>query len=163
TPQTIVAASVEGWRYAGVSKVKGDDWKKMGFNDSDWKTVKAPVGYGSPELDNRKGTTVPDQGNVFFRREIDLPAEMLSQKGVSFRLMVASDDSAEVYVNGDQVDNDPDEKHRPAYWNREVDLGPKVFKPGKNVIAVKVRNRDGSSVLYFDLELTALVPVAPKK
>jgi hypothetical protein len=100
---------------------------------------------------------------VLFRRVIDIPAEMLAQKGTSFRLLVASDNSAEVYVNGDLLDDDPEADHEFKYWNREVDLGAKLFKPGKNVIAVRVRNTEGSSDLFFDMELSALVPVAPKK
>jgi hypothetical protein len=44
-----------------------------------------------------------------------------------------------------------------------VDLGAKLFKPGKNVIGVRVPLTDGSSDLFLDLELSALVPVAPKK
>ena len=47
-------------------------------------------------------------------------------------------------------------------------LGPtrnvptKLLRPGRNVVAVYVRNRQGSSDLYLDMELSTVVPV-PKK
>jgi len=40
-----------------------------------------------------------------------------------------------------------------------VELQPKLFKPGRNVIAVRVKNKQGSSDLYLDLELTAQIPL----
>jgi hypothetical protein len=48
------------------------------------------------------------------------------------------------------------------YWNRDVELKSGLLKPGKNVIAVMVNNTSGSSDLYFDMEITALVS-QPKK
>src|SRR5207248_3305075 len=55
--------------------------------------------------------------------------------------------------------------HEFAYWNREVEAPAKVLKAGKNVIAAYVRNHQGSSDIYLDVEVTAQVPLppAPKK
>ena len=39
--------------------------------------------------------------------ECEVPAELFQQKGVTFRLCVASDDHAVVYLNGHLVDRDP--------------------------------------------------------
>jgi hypothetical protein len=74
-----------------------------------------------------------------------------------FSLEVASDNSAEVYINGQLVDKD-EEDHEFAYWNRTVPAPAKLLRPGRNVVAVLVHNSSGSSDLYFDLALTARVP-----
>ena len=97
-----------------------------------------------------------------FRREFNVPAELLQQKGVVFRLSVASDDSATVYLNGTLVDQDPEPDHEFAYWNREVDLKPQQLRPGRNVVAALVKNGPSSSDLYLDMEISAQVPL-PKK
>ena len=82
-----------------------------------------------------------------------------------FHIGVASDDTASVYVNGKLVDKDPEDDHEFSYWNRDVELPPKAFKPGRNLIAVLVKNKKGSSDMYMDLELTAQIPIPrpPKK
>jgi hypothetical protein len=72
---------------------------------------------------------------------------------------VASDDSAIVYVNGVLVDQDPEEDHEFRYWNRDVAVPAKHFKPGRNVLAVLVKNKPGSSDLYLDMEVSARVPI----
>jgi hypothetical protein len=48
--------------------------------------------------------------------------------------------------------------HEFAYWNREVTLEPGQLQPGKNVLAVRVSNASGSSDLYLDAAVIALVP-----
>jgi hypothetical protein len=162
--QPLLAASADDWRYLAQAKVKGDTWRQPSFDDGKWTRGKAPLGYGEEEISKRRGTTVADQGqNVLFRRSFDLPGDLLSQKGVVFRLHVASDNSAEVYINGEPADLDPEADHEFSYWNRDLDVPAKLLKSGKNVIAVRVKNTDGSSDLFFDLELIAQVPNPPQK
>jgi len=157
----LLPASSGPWRFIAASKAgaTGGRWIEPTFNDSKWSQGKAPIGYGEDEIVTRKGTLIDEKGQEFlFRRSVEIPAELLEKKGVAFRLSVASDDSATVYVNGVAVDKD-DADHEFAYWNRDVELAPKVFKPGKNMIAVLVRNKAASSDLYMDMELVAMVPV----
>jgi hypothetical protein len=166
---TLLQASSPDWKYLpakGVTDAVGDKWRAADFDDSKWKTGKAPVGYGEDEIAKRKGTTVAEQGVPFvFRRVIDIPSDLLSAKGVTFTFKVASDDSADLYVNGELVDHDPELDHEFAYWNREAEAPAKILKAGKNVIAVYVRNHQGSSDIYLDVEVAAQVPLppAPKK
>jgi hypothetical protein len=89
---------------------------------------------------------------------------LLKAKGVSFRLAVASDDSAEVYLNGKLVSKDEGD-HEFSYWNQEEAVPPGVLRPGRNVLAVRVSNGEGSSDLYLDAALTAQLPTpaAPAK
>jgi hypothetical protein len=161
----LIPAGADRWRFlpaAAVAK-EGENWAQHGFDHASWRTGKAPIGYGEDEIARRKGTTVAEHGQDFvFRRSVEVPAELLAEKGVTFRLAVASDDNAVVYLNGVVVDRDPVDDHEFAYWNREVEIPPKHFRPGRNIIAVRVKNHQGSSDLYLDLELTATVPL-PRK
>ncbi len=157
----LVAESAEGWKYLAASQSKGDAWRAASFDDGKWKTAKAPFGYGEEEIQRRRGTQLDLTGqNVLFRRTFELPADLVNQKGVTFQLAVASDDSADVFINGERADQDPEADHELQYWNREIDVDPKLFKPGKNVVAVLVKNKDGSSDLFMDLKLSASVPMA---
>ncbi|HEX3147452.1 MAG TPA: YdjY domain-containing protein [Gemmataceae bacterium] len=164
----LMAASTGPWKYISVKKAgaTGGKWIEPTFDDSKWSAGKAPIGYGEEEIDKRKGTTIKEEGQDFlFRRQVEVPAELLEHKGVIFRIGVASDDTASVFVNGKLVDKDPEEDHEFAYWNREAEVPIKVLKPGRNLIAVLVKNKQGSSDLYMDLELIAQypLPAAPKK
>jgi hypothetical protein len=163
----LLAESSPGWKFlpAKLAAAAGNRWQAFDFDDSGWRSGKAPVGYGEPEIIKRSGTVITDQGQtVLFRKTFDVPPEWLQKKDVTFRLCVASDDSATVYLNGQLADQDPEADHEFAYWNREVELKLSQLRPGRNVLAVEVRNRPGSSDLYLDIEVTAQIPVvAPKK
>jgi hypothetical protein len=153
----LLAESTPGWKFLPAAKVAplGSRWTAYEFDDKDWRTGKAPVGYGEDEIIRRKGTVVAEQGVSFvFRREFQMPEELLARKGVTFRLCVASDDSAVVYMNGVLVDQDPVADHEFAYWNRDVEVAAKHFRPGRNVVAAYVRNHQGSSDIYLDMEIS---------
>ncbi len=163
----LVKASSAGWRFLPAAHVssKGDAWKQPEFDDSSWRTGKAPIGYGEDEIGRRNGSLVAERGQAFvFRRAFDLPPELLTLKGVTVRLNVASDDSADVFLNGKLVDQDPQGDHEFTYWNRDVELTAEQLKSGRNVLAVQVKNRATSSDLFMDLQLSAEIAIAkPKK
>ena len=164
----LLAQSTAGWKFLPAKDVAalGDRWREPSFDDKGWRTGKAPVGYGQDEIAKRKGTIVKEEGVPFvFRRQLEVQADLLNHKGVTFHMGVASDDSALVYVNGTLVDRDPVEDHDFKYWNREIEIQPKHFKAGRNVIAVFVKNHKGSHDIYLDMELTAqfALPAQPLK
>ncbi len=157
---TLVGESTPGWKFLPKAQVKGEDWIKPDFDEKGWRDGKAPIGYGEDELAKRKGTIVKEEGVPFvFRRAFDVPKDLLDQKGVAFKLNIASDDSADVYLNGQLVDHDPDADHEFAYWNRYVDIPLKLVKPGRNVVAALVRNHLGSSDIYLDMVIFGDVPI----
>jgi hypothetical protein len=160
---TLLAESSPGWRFIPAQSAGniGNRWQQPDFNDSTWRTGKAPIGYGEEELTKRQGTLIAEQGQPFyFRRTLEVASDLLKQKDVVFHLSVASDDSADVWINGQLADQEPPETdHEFAYWNRDVDIPTKLLKPGRNVIAVVVRNHQGSSDLYLDMEITAQIPI----
>jgi hypothetical protein len=161
----LLGQSAAGWKFLPAKDVTsvGDRWREPGFDDRGWRTGKAPIGYGQDEIAKRKGTIVKEEGVPFvFRRELEVPADLLNHKGVTFHLGVASDDSAFVYLNGTLVDKDPVEDHDFAYWNRDIELQSKQFKAGRNLIAVFVKNHRGSHDIYLDIELSAQYPLPPQ-
>jgi hypothetical protein len=148
------------WKFLPAAQVKAADWQAPGFEDKSWRQGKTPIGYGEEEIGKRSGTTIAEVGVPFlFRRAFEVPADLLKHKGVTFRLCVASDDSAIVYLNGQEIDKDPEEDHEFQYWNRDIEIPLERLRAGHNVLAVLVKNHIGSSDLYFDLELTADVPI----
>lgn len=94
---------------------------------------------------------------MYARRAFDVPAELFKTEGMTFRLRVASDNSAAVYLNGQAADQEVAD-HEFSYWNRDVVIPAALLRPGKNVVAVGVYNTSGSSDAYLDLSLTAEVP-----
>ncbi len=162
----LLSASAKGWKFLPASmlpKDSGEAWTQAAFNDSTWRVGAAPIGYGEEEIARRKGTLIGEKGEDFvFRRWVDVPHELLTQKNASFRLSIASDDNAKVYLNGLLVDADPEDDHEFAYWNREIELPLKSLKPGLNLIAARVKNKSGSSDLYFDAELSVNIPIVKK-
>jgi hypothetical protein len=154
----LLAQSTAGWKFLPAAKVAGlgNRWTAYEFADQGWRSGKAPVGYGEDEILRRKGTVVAEKGVPFvFRRDFTVPEELLRHKGVTFRVCVASDDSALVYLNGVLVDRDPQEDHEFAYWNRDIEVAARHFRPGRNVIAAYVKNHQGSSDIYLDMEISA--------
>jgi hypothetical protein len=160
----LMKESTAGWRFLPAKQVKGNDWVQPNFDDSKWRQGKAPVGYGEEEIRKRGGTEIAEKGQDFvFRRVVEVPAELLGQKDAVFRLGIASDDHAVVYLNGQLADKDPVDDHEFAYWNREVELPVKNLRPGRNVIAALVKNKPMSSDLYLDMEFVVQVPLPKKK
>src|SRR5205085_9606357 len=87
----LLAQSTVGWKFLPARDVAalGDRWRESGFDDKGWRTGKAPIGYGQAEIAKRKGTLVKEQGVPFvFRRELEVPADLLNQKGGAIRLGV---------------------------------------------------------------------------
>lgn len=157
----VLPASSPDWRFVPAATVNnlGTRWIEPKFDDSAWRKGKAPIGYGEDEIGKRGGTRIAEKGQaIVFRRAFDVPPALLKLKGVTFHLGVASDDSATVYLNGSPADADPMPDHEFAYWNRDIELRPGQLRPGRNVVAVLVKNTPMSSDLYLDVEVSALVP-----
>lgn len=162
----LLAESGQGWRFLPEARLndKSLRWTQLDFDDKTWFSGKAPLGYGEEEIAKRKGTVINEKGkNILFRKTFNVTPELLNVKGALIRLSVASDDNAIVWLNGREVDRDPTPDHEFAYWNREVDLSSGLFKAGPNVVAVQVKNGPSSSDLFFDLDISVMVPLPKKK
>ena len=157
---SVVAASSDGWKFIAAAGIQGDAWTRSAFDDSKWTSGKTPLGYGEPSIAEKKGTTIDVQGQpVLFRRKFSVGQELIDAKS-RFKLLVASDDSATVWINGQQVDKE-DVDHEPVYWNRMIEIAAGALQKDGNLVAVRVNNKAGSSDIFLDLQLETLAAAAP--
>jgi hypothetical protein len=163
TVQVVLAAESEGWRFVTASSVQGDAWLEAEFDDAPWSQGKAPLGYGEPVIGDKKGTALELKGeNILLRRTFEADEKVageLAAGKAKLRLRVASDNSAIVWLNGQEVDRDTD-NHEAAYWNRTVEVPSGALAKGRNVVAVLLHNNQGSSDAVLDLQLEVVAPVA---
>ncbi len=153
----VIAQSTAGWKFTAASAIKGEDWLKVAFDDGKWTAGKTPIGYGEPSIAQKKGTTLSLQGQpVLFRRKFAVDKKLIDSKS-KFRLQVASDNSATVWINGKQVDKE-DGDHEATYWNRTVEIAAGLLKQDGNVVSVLVNNQQGSSDIFLDLHLESTGP-----
>jgi serine/threonine-protein kinase len=160
----LLPASAPGWRFVQAADVAGSDdrWRRLDFDDSLWRTGKAPLGHGSAgelkAIADRQGTVIPEKGVPFvFRQVFEVPADLVKSNHL-LRLNVASDNCATIWLNGEVADSEPMVSHEFRYWNRQVTVATRLLRPGRNICAVLVENNKGSSDIYFDLELSAILP-----
>jgi hypothetical protein len=155
-----------GWKFVPAVVVANleNRWITPEYDDSRWRTGKAPIGYGEEEINTRAGTGIDERGQAFvFRRAVDIPAALLGKKETKFQVSVAADNCAHVWVNGASVLDEGEDDHEFSYWNQVVDVEAKLLTPGRNVIAVYVPNGAESSDLYLDLQFIAETPLPSKQ
>ena len=105
-------------------------WSDPSFDSTDWKSMDLPGLW--------EGRGLPDfNGIVWFRREVTLPAAW-DGKPVQVSLG-AVDDYDTTFLNGKEIGHQED-------WNalRRYNVNAGVAKAGKNVIAVRVFDRQGA-------------------
>lgn len=103
---------------------KGQNWAATDLDDSDWKAVTIPGGFG--ELG------VPDTPSVcYFRKNITLPDPLPTGPAVIHLGVIEKMDTT--YVNGHWVGASAWVENPRAYT-----IGTGILKPGKNVVTVRV-------------------------
>lgn len=107
-------------------------WASATLNDSEWKTMNMPGDWewsGLPTLD----------GVVWFRQDVVIPDGSTSQKMTLYIDSVADNDST--FVNGQLIGSTKGGKAR-AYA-----IPDGLLKPGRNVVAIRVTDTNGSGGL----------------
>ena len=93
------------WRYLDGKAVPGEEWTAPGFDDSEWKKGKAPLGYGKDDVETRI-LFGDDPGNkpltAYFRATFQAPPKG-ENEFTKLGLMVSYDDGVSVYLNGEEV------------------------------------------------------------
>jgi hypothetical protein len=167
TGATLVVAGAD-WRYLDDGSDQGTAWRAPGFDDSDWQSGPAQLGYG----DGDEATVVsfgPDANakfiTTYFRHTFDATDASLYD---GLTLSVLRDDGVVVYLNGTEVfrSNMPggaigytttaltaiggaDEL---AYHSAALDAS--LMLDGTNVLAVEIHQANStSSDISFDLSL----------
>lgn len=155
------------WKYLDNGTDPGDDWSGIDFDDADWRSGEAQLGYG----DGDEKTTISFGGNAsskyptsYFRTSFLVRDSAFS--AISLRLLV--DDGAIVYVNGNEIARvrmSVGEPSKDVFASRGATDGifetfhltSGILSEGMNTIAVEVHQVNaGSSDLSFDMELTGV-------
>jgi hypothetical protein len=165
-------AFADNWSYLDNGTDQGSAWTERTFNDSNWSSGNAPLGYG----DGDETTVVGFGGDLdakfittYFRNEFNVAD---ASAIASLSLALFRDDGAAVYLNGvelardnlaananydtlalDQADNDGDTQ---LSFNIDLDTLPAgTLVNGFNAVAVEVHQAaDDSSDVSFELSLT---------
>ncbi|WP_426330177.1 sialate O-acetylesterase [Pedobacter sp. R-06] len=126
--------SITDWHLKNKTEDKGykdgsADWASQEFNDGSWKTVTIPTMFEKFGFANTFGV-------IWFRKEIDVPEDLIGKDAV---LKLGNvDDEDETFINGTKIG---------GYANREKSrehtVASKLIKAGKNIIAVRVINWNG--------------------
>jgi LysM repeat protein len=169
----LVPRGHDGWRYWDQSDDPGAEWSEPDFDDSQWPTGAAPLGYGDPHI--KKEIAFGGDANkknlvAFFRHTFAIAEGEAPEAAVG---AVMCDDAAAVYINGKEVfrhnlkagDLDLTTLSENAVSGdveqqfHQFIVEPGVFREGENVVAVRVhQTNQTSSDLGFDFELKAVEP-----
>ncbi len=155
------------WKYHDLGIDLGQSWRDPSFDDSQWTSGNAELGYGDGDE-----TTVVSYGSnasakqptTYFRSDFIASA----QNHTTLTLRVRRDDGIVVYLNGTEVarDNLPAgniDYTTPAalatddgnQWH-EFTLDPRLLVTGSNTLAVEIHQFSGtSSDISFDAELVS--------
>jgi len=167
---TMLVSAGGAWKYLDNGTDQGTEWREIFFDDSEWPSGPAQLGYG----DDDEATIIdygPDPNNkypcYYFRHSFNISD---ASNYNSLRLRMLRDDGAVVYLNGIEVfrTNMPPgeityntwaasgvgEPYEDSWYETNVDASNLVN--GKNVIAVEVHQfHPTSSDVSFDLQLIA--------
>ena len=157
------------WRYLDDGTDPGTNWCVPGFNDSQWKSGPAQLGFGETD----QATTIgfgPEEWDknvtTYFRYQFDVadPATFRA-----LELHVLRDDGVAVFLNGREIfrDNLISPANHGTYAQAPIagsdetsflsaPISPNFLVHGTNYLAVEIHQCDPtSSDLSFDLMLTA--------
>ncbi|MBI5495611.1 MAG: metallophosphoesterase [Deltaproteobacteria bacterium] len=155
------------WRYHVDGTDPGSTWKDPAHDDGSWAEGPAQLGYGDGDEATRFSATTPAQPSVYFRRTLHVGRRVTAANATA-----TYDDAMGLWVNGTLVDSVgmTNGTGHAAYggttsadnatWN--VAIPPALFVEGDNVIAVMVKQANGtSSDMSFDLRLDLAVDALP--
>ena len=125
--QNFRSAALGAWRMKLVPGARKRPEVQPDFDDSSWEQV---------DVETEFGPLVPNQSAVF-RGQFEATPGDLASESVTLHFG-RIDDEGWVYVNGNFVGESHDWSAQPSFEAR------KFLRPGRNVIAVAVHNRDGA-------------------
>ena len=133
------------WSYTTTQPV--GDWQATDYNIAGWKT--GVGGFGMQRVPGPVIGTAWDTSDIWARREFTLTEAQLANRD-ELQLMLYHDDDAEVYINGVLAFNVGGANN--SYEQFPINKTALAsLKPGKNVLAVHVRDTGGDK--YMDAGL----------
>ncbi|PQV62684.1 protein of unknown function (DUF4965), partial [Abditibacterium utsteinense] len=144
----IVPTSEKGgvmWTYT-LSQPSAD-WFAANANTATWKTGEG--GFGMEGLPGARIGTAWNTSDIWARREFTLSAAQLANRD-QLQVLLYHDDDAQVYINGVAALNMGGSSESYELFSMS-NLALAALKPGKNVVAVHVRDTGGKQ--YMDAGL----------
>ena len=162
------------WQYYDQGSLDNQPWKTNDYSASNWKSGKAPFGYGKVgTTDNAAdySTTIDYGGDAsnkrptyYFRKRFTLASAPNHED--TFHLYYYLDDGAIFYINGTEVgtyncnSGISYKDYTTAYTSNtaaygSIEIPSNVLRQGENTISVEVHNTNaGSSDIFFEAKLT---------
>ena len=137
------------WNYRALNSAAPENWTQASFDDSQWSTGAAPLGYGDSRIATVLQSNVARPVTSYFRTHFPV-VDAKALKGVTVKYL--ADDGAVVYVNGTEVDRTRIDAGAVSYTTRanaapsysaatsspsEVFVPASLLTTGDNVIAVE--------------------------
>lgn len=174
-PATVFIPKGAEWKYLDDGSDQGTAWRAATYDDSNWKSGKAKLGFSDGAVTTLNAGQDPKHKFItyYFRKEFTV-ADPKTIPDLHLELL--RDDGAVVYLNGAEVarSNLPAGAILPATPAKAAvagaaevafhpfKLNPAKLAAGRNVIAVEVHQNSGaSSDLGFDLELVSPATLPP--
>lgn len=135
----LVPSAAEGkpvWSYTETRPA--DDWMSTNFNHSAWKKGESLFGGKNIQTARTSWTTE----DIWLRREIQITGEIDEPI-----LKIVHDDDYEVYVNGELLFSETGASGLEYKYVKLSSEKGKLFKQGKNIIAVHCRNTGGNQFI----------------
>lgn len=145
-PQISVADKNPDLRWLGLD-FQDAICSQKDYDDGAWPVLTLPIVWEQTEIG-------PFDGVIWFRREIDVPAEW---QGQPLMLELGPIDDMDItYVNGQRVGS----CEQPGFWQteRKYPVPADLVKPGKNTIAVRVLDTQGGGGIFGKPEQMKLYP-----
>lgn len=171
---TAVIANGSTWKYYDQGSLDGTTWTSPSYNESSWKSGRAPLGYEKEGLSTTidYGSRNNKRPTAYFRHTFSLAKGPASNDQIQLNFTI--DDGFVVYVNGSEAGryNMPDGQvsystfsstYAPSNPDRgTLSLSPSLFHSGSNTIAVEVHNNSATSTdLMWDASLTIAYHTQP--
>ncbi|GAA4438108.1 sialate O-acetylesterase [Ravibacter arvi] len=106
-------------------------FSEAAFDDSGWKSLTLPVVFDLQLLPYFDGT-------IWVRKTIDVPA--FESNGPALLSLGVMADADETYINGVKIGETPLKNKMPRFYH----IPANVLKSGKNTIAIRIRDTEGS-------------------
>lgn len=175
------------WKYKDDGVDLGTVWRNVYgsvtegvyYNDNDWKSGKAPLGFGDafsetdPKLPLATEVSFgPDENNKHMTTYFRTAANVSSlSKYSALEVYIHVDDGAVVYINGVEAFRRGINEGVAVDYNTGAKFSPKeetftlpvsVLREGDNTIAAEVHQDDGgSSDLWFEMSIKGLIAGPP--
>ncbi|MFT5855056.1 MAG: hypothetical protein ACI8XO_002304, partial [Verrucomicrobiales bacterium] len=168
---TTVIAPGADWKYLDNGSDQGTAWRASAFNDTNWDSGPAVLGYGEPTvLTTISYGPTPSQKYTtsYFRKTLNVTAAASILGG---EVLVKRDDGAVVYLNGTEIGRSSMPTGAVDYQTfanaasddgagfHSLNVPANLFIEGDNLIAVEIHQASlNSSDTQFDLELKITRP-----